>query len=400
MTNQFAVPTFLSGANKDMATVDTYARRTSSTANNAASSFKRIQDSVTRVVKGSKIVTDSALFKSVSDKVEQLDTRAISDRLASIRAVTGKAADTFNTVKGLGSELQGSIYTASSIYSRASAEVNGIKSFFNRKNFISLDSAARAINDLSYTNFPLVLSDASTTIGVKSLMVQNAIGLKMPGAITAMTAGVTDQTELNGIVKDVGSGIVESSDIYALNEVANSKNCSHILMGQSPDILGDFAKKYTLPEGTPSSELPAIGNTMRDTYTKLDPEWNTCTRGNSVTPDLTIIASGSMDFKAAMRASDNTTEIEYFTGIGTTKQITETVLVATPASQNNTDQILQSLHLVSIRQYYDPERPITDDNHVWRWIGIRDDYFIYMNERKEQPEYYKVAMGAARTVTA
>ena len=397
MADQFAVPTFLSGANKDMATVDTYARRTSSTANNAASSFKRIQDSVTRVVKGSKIVTDSALFKSVSDKLEKLDTRAISDRLATIRGVTGKAADTFNTVKGLGGDLQDSIYTASNLYSRANAEVKGIKSFFDRKNFVSLDSAARAISDLSYTNFPLVLSDTATMVGVKSLMVQKAIGLKMPGAITAMTENVADQTELNGIVKDVGSGIVESCDIYALNEVANSKNCSHILMGQSPDILGDFAKKYTLPEGTPSSELPAIGNTMRDTYTKLDPEWNTCTRGNSVTPDLTIIANGSMDFKAAMRASDNASEIEYFTGMGDTKQIAAEIAPDMPNAQANSSTLLQTLHLSSIRKLPDGEGPVNNAFNKWEFIGVRDDYIVYLNLYGTSPEYVKTKNGAIAT---
>lgn len=397
MADQFAVPTFLSGANKDMATVDTYARRTSSTANNAASSFKRIQDSVARVVKGSKIVTDSALFKSVSDKVEQLDTRAISDRLASIRAVTGKAADTFNTVKGLGSELQGSIYTASNIYSRASAEVNGIKSFFNRKNFISLDSAARAINDLSYTNFPLVLSDASTTIGVKSLMVQKAIGLKMPGAITAMTAGVTDQTELNGIVKDVGSGIVESCDIYALNEVANSKTCSHILMGQSPDILSDFAKDYTIPEGMPANELPALGNAMRDTYTKLDPEWNTCTRGNSVTPDMTIIANGSMDFKAAMRASDGSSETEYFTGAGSTKQIVDAIDPTNSSQQRNEITVLSTLHVSTVKRLPDGQLPIDDAFDKWTLLGVRDGFNIYMNIYGDDPEYVRTKASAIKT---
>lgn len=410
MTDQFAQTTFVTGVDEKLATADTYSKDVKTSINNATSSFKDTSKKVMSVLSGAKVVQDLTDFKNLGKNNPLATARAITNRLTSISPELGKLSDTFTLLKSVG----GIASTSLDWVNNANAEINGITRIFDKRNFESISTVMGAITQLSYSNFPMVLSDVGTMIGVKSLVIQEALGLKVPGVVKALTDNVTDAVELNGIVKNVSKDIVSNSDLGALGEIADNAKCASSLISQSPDVLVDFAKSYTLPAGTTTGELGGIGNSINSTYSKLDPDWNMTTRNGVSTPDLTVIANGSMDFKAAVRASDASTEINYFTGMGTaaqiavavtpvnkedipiaalviepvTKKITNTdtntssdpnEVTAVPASPAATSALLDSLSLSSIETVPVGQLPEHSILRKWVYLGTKNIWVIWVD---------------------
>jgi hypothetical protein len=311
----------------------------------------------------------------------------------------GKGADMLGTITALIGPIKSQISTATELYGKAVAEVNGIKRIVSGKDLKSLSGLSRAIGQLSSNNFPLTLSDSATMIGVKTAMISNAISTGLPGAFTALTAGIDDVKERVGIVKGVTGSIIKNSDLYSLAEVANSQTCSHLMVSQTPNVLKDFAAGFKLPAGLASKDLKVIGNTLADTYNKLDTAWKTGSRAGAIVKSLKVIGGASTDFKSAFRASDSSDELDMVLGNGSTPDIVKTLKLskvtttaaAPRSSQPSGSALLDSLPMGSIKTLPAGTKPVNNLFNKWTELGIKDSWMVYVNMYGfGSPEYVKV----------
>jgi hypothetical protein len=314
MAGKFAVSAFSSGPQDDYRTVDVYKqegkevlssyteRRLNPPGEGLGSLFggnplTTLNLGTADAIRGAKTLTGFGTGIANADGIKGKVDRAVSS-MGSIGSILNKASP------GLQKSLMGSITGTQNVYATIGNTVARLKS----GNLPDLRSVSGLINKVVGSDI-IDISDKDSIIGMTAGLVQQASRGGFPTSFKALTKNlINDPTAIGNVIDKALPFITKSGDMGTLKEMVEIDPGAVKL--SNPQILQDFSFNYQTPEGTTQVAKVELFSDVKDTFSKITPDWLTCTRqvaneGGVTVPseafDLSHISNASADFKDVMK---------------------------------------------------------------------------------------------------
>lgn len=223
------------------------------------------------------------------------DTKSALDR--AIGSAGSLASNLRSAPGGLQNALMGAISGTQNVYATIGNTVARLKS----GNLPDIRSVTGMINTLAgQTNPGLInINDKNSIVGLAAGLVQQATAYGIPKSFSALSKNLMgNPTLIAGVVDKIMPTISKGGRIRELKDVTSIAPLE--VKMSKPDILGDFSFNYQKEDGTVGTSTTEF-NDIKDTYTKIDPSWNSTTRAGGNALDLSCFANASSDMKDTLK---------------------------------------------------------------------------------------------------
>lgn len=311
MAGPFAQSAFSTGPNDDYRTVDVYKqdgknvissytdRSTTPSTSGLGSLFGGNPLSSLNLDTKSALEVGKNALTYGKNVASGTDTKSMLDRAVGGLGLAGSAIR--GASPSLQKSLMGGIGDVQSIYAQVGSTIARVKS----GNLPDIRSVADIINKAAgagATGIPLInINDQGSTLGMAAGLIQQATRSGIPKSFSALTTNlISNPSQVAKLIDKVLPSVTKSSDVFTLKEMADVQPAAIKL--SNPDILTDFSFNYRADDGTThEAKMEAFG-AVKDTYTKIDPNWLSCpAREGGETADISKIAGASSDFKDMMQ---------------------------------------------------------------------------------------------------
>jgi len=305
MTPQLAKPTFLSGAQDDLAAADVYSRTTGSVINRIQSILGADNIDLSAVLRGGDfllkqlpIITGLTSGGGLILNKENLVARLIASSATLSRSITNLTGDLSNS---LVAQVGLNLPNAGEVYSKVGDVVQRVSA----ASISSVSSLGAMINTVTGQSNLYSIVDKDAMVGLYTGVVREATRFGIPNTFNSLMQGVTDPYIVSRVASQVLPQMINSSDTAGIYAMTQRVAPGSLTMGY-PSALGDFTSKYRAPAGAVDSNRPAEFQTVMNTYSAVQPDWNTCKRpttaGVSQAVDVTRLQGGTPSFKQMIAA--------------------------------------------------------------------------------------------------
>jgi len=321
-SNVLAQPSFVTGPNDNLITVDVFSGTASGIVNSIASlaaqydvdliGMLRAGSAAAQLLPVVEGIANGALLLNPANAIARLLTA--SNTL--VAAAGGTVTAAFN---GLSSGLQAAIGAAGQVLGSVEATVGGVVSTIANGAVSDIAGLGSIINSFA-GSAEFMMVDNQALIGMAVGVINSAARYGVSGAFGAMVSTITNPYVLNGIIQQTMPNLVVASDLtslQALTAAAGPQGVSAV----NPNFISDFTTSYSssgtwasAAQGMPNNDA-ANWSAIQDCYNQANPGWNIASRlgdsDGSSTVDLTSLQGGTDDFNSALAAgvyaSANTT---------------------------------------------------------------------------------------------
>ncbi len=305
MTPQLAKPTFLSGAQDELAAADVYTRTTGNVINRIQSLLGAEDIDLSAVLRGGDfllkqlpIITGLGAGGSLLLNKDNLISRLVASSSTlsrSIQSLTGDLSNSLVAQVGL------SLPTAGEIYSK----VGDVVQMVGSSALNSVSALGTMINQITGQSGLYTVVDKDALVGLYTGVVREATRFGLPDSFSSLMGAVTDPYIVSRVAAQALPQLVNSSDargIYAMAE----RLAPGALTMTYPRALNDFSSRYNYPRGSQDQTRRSEFTSVIDTYQKVQPGWDSCKRtttaGVSQAVDVTQLQGGSSAFKQLIAA--------------------------------------------------------------------------------------------------
>lgn len=309
-SNVLAVPSFVTGPNDAMVTVDVYSGTSSGIVNSISSLAKQYDvDLIGMLRAGAAAAKLVPIVEGIVNGKLLMNPQAALARLLTasntlVAAVGGtNLSAAFST---LSEGIQMGFAEAGQIVGSVEATVGGVVSNIVNGGISDIQGLGSMINSFAGANV-FMMTDNQALIGMAAGVINQASRYGVSGAFNAMISQITSPYIINGIVQQTMPGLLSASDINSLSQIARAVGTGGI-KNINPSFCLNFTQSYVrsasgnAQQATPSADYDNYQSIL-DCYDQANPGWNIADRiGDSSTIDLTSLQSGTDDFNSALAA--------------------------------------------------------------------------------------------------
>lgn len=398
MVAKLAVPSFVAGAQDDLATADVYTETQDTPINSIpddlSSSF---DDSALLGLRGGKAMMDSA-DSALTDAMPSIDLGEVSSRMES---VSGDVAGGLRDMSGAGAaSLLGNI--GANIPSiPLAATVDGVTANLpSTTSFTDASAIGGMINGLSGSPTAFSLSDPSAMVGTltgvisaaTSMGIPNAFGQVMKYSGISTSVAALDRQSITRIAAAVLPGVIQSADLHSLSSIADTM-ASGALKMLAPNVINNFGSAYRAPAGSTVRDYQSTYSTAMTTFPKIDPTWNQASRGDTSIPSILSLQGASSSMQkvikvGALMSDDPTEKLQLLAGKYPPQSVDQCLSDAYPSVVLNTDYRsadktldprMNSDDTMELDPTYAPMPMDFGDEQPESWVDP-EDTSIYSNE--------------------
>lgn len=306
MSVKLATPTFVAGAKDDLATADIYSQTNDAVINSIQEQGDDLFDASNSLgLRGGKAMQAVANDKLTSS-VPSLSLGEITSRIGN--AVSAVASGIRNLSDSAAGALLRQIGPAMPNVPLV-ATLAGVSRQISPNAYPVGDVAAvgQIINKLAGTS-TFALSDRGATVGTLSGVIGTATQMGIPNAFgetvkyfnTAPGGGV-DRAALMQVAAKVMPSVIRSGDLSSLRSMATTLPPRTLPM-INPTVISDFNSSYEAPASIcAASDYEDKYDEVMETYTEIDPDWESCSREDEEIPSLLEMQNASEDMSQIVR---------------------------------------------------------------------------------------------------
>lgn len=295
MANKLAQTVFQTGPSDELAAHDVY----KSDGNAIITSVQVMNEVSSSLTMGSQAVQQAAKeFSSIVEAGKEfiVDKAALADRL---NQAAGEFASEFRELAG---DIKEGISTAMGVAGKVMTTVNGVKAMVNNFDIRNLSSVGALINKVAQIDaFKLI--DTKAIESIYTGVIAQATKLGIPNAFGAIADTIGSAVALTNVVRTILPGVIKSSDIGALESIANSK-AAKLVSIVDPSFTRRLTGNYQAPKRGMQANTRGEFSRISQSFAKISPSWNKKTRSGDVQSAIRIldIIGGSNDFKKVVYA--------------------------------------------------------------------------------------------------
>jgi hypothetical protein len=296
MSALLSIPTFVSGPDDKIATVDLY--------NAGAASINEIRD-ISDVFKADSLDVlkggNNLLGSLKSSIIKGFDESKLGIKLDTDSLIKGLISvnpGMISALRSLPSTLQGEL-TKVNGFSDIAGTFNGIKSQVSKANLSTINGLGSLINGVSGANLPFSFTDKNALAQFSSSLIVQASKVGLKGVLKPFVDNITDKVVLKGIITNVSKYAISNSMTDLLKDVADS-SAARILSKSVGGIALSYLGNYTEPF---KSTLSQKYENYKDTKTSLNsivPGWMDYSRAGYISYEGDYMLTGSKDFIQAV----------------------------------------------------------------------------------------------------
>jgi hypothetical protein len=157
------------------------------------------------------------------------------------------------------------------------------------------------------------ITDGGVTASVAGNLSGSLSSLGVPNAYAAATTGITDISTLSVAASAALPSAISSMDLQSITTIANTIGSGQLNL-INPSIVSEIAQGFTrtsMVSGTVGSVATTIGASsaandsetftqLINTFTAVNPSWNSCTRGTTSSGDISALMGCTGDFSSVL----------------------------------------------------------------------------------------------------
>lgn len=295
-----AIPTFTSGPNDSLMSVDIYSVSDIGTSlNSIQSSIPAISVPALSAFQGSGASTTNlnAVVNSAASAVKSISSiNPLSNIQQQVPAMFGSIK---SLPKGCGGALTSGIVKDLNKLSKQKGLMNGKGFNANTSKLNCINAIGNTLNTMAKANgcnnIPFSFPDSSALLASLANAVKSALQVGIPGAFSAMICGLTNALSIDKIAGSVTKDVSLFGDLPSLSGMAKFTTPG-ALSAIAPNLIKDFSSFF-------SKTAPGVTGNVSDhidmmaSYDAIDPNWDSVvTDGNGTISDLTPVMGASGDF--------------------------------------------------------------------------------------------------------
>lgn len=298
MGNQIAPTSFATSAQETLAAADAY---TVSTADNVVNARRDVNDVLNvaglKGLLGGNLSANLKLI-SLSPKGIQINAEAL------LKGVVQANPSLYSALSQVSSGVRGNL-TAVSGYSQVTATINGLTSTIRGTNLSDLRAVGDMIGSLTSTPYPISFTDVTGLSNLTTNLISQASQMGMPGAYTAVAAGLNNPGIMSRVTRDLAPIIISRSNTDLMDNVSRTPYRTQ-LTASRPEFIREYSQGYQAPPMAGQRTYRPTMNNVAQSYTRIDATWKN-SRGLGGPPARTLNLSRgvsvSLDFDSLLRAN-------------------------------------------------------------------------------------------------
>lgn len=314
-SNRLALPSFVTGPNDAVVTVDVFSGTSGGIVNSIQSlAAKYDVDLVGMLRAGAAAAQLLPVVEGVVNGKLLMNPQAAIARLLTasnlLTAAVGNNPIT-SAFSTLSEGIQLGIAEAGQVVGQVEATVGGVVSTIVNGAISDVAQLGSIINSFAGEGMQFLLTDNQALIGMAAGVINSAAKYGISGAFGAMISQISSPYILNGIIQQVAPGLVSASDLVGLSALVQCAGPAGI-RAINPSILLNFTTSYSRTGSAASQQqgLPnvdaATWSSIENCYNQANPTWNLANRvgdaSNDATLDLTCLQGGTDDFNSVLAA--------------------------------------------------------------------------------------------------
>lgn len=312
-SNVLARPSFVTGPNDALITVDVFSGTASGIVNSISSLASQYDvDLIGMLRAGAAAAQVLPIVEGIANGRLLLNPQNAIARLltASNTLVAAAGGGSLGALfNNLSSGVQSAIAEGGQILGEVTATVGGVVSTIANGAVNDIQALGSLINGFA-GSAEFMMVDNQALIGMASGVINAASRYGVSGAFNAMVRGITSPYILNGICQQVAPGLVSVSDINSLSAIAGAVATGN-LRAINPSICLSITQNYSRSASGNSAQADPTNDAANydsiiNCYNAANPGWNIAQRvGDAVgdsTIDLTSLQGGTDDFNSALAA--------------------------------------------------------------------------------------------------
>lgn len=274
MPMKMAQPTFLSGPNDKLATVDVYSQQSSTAINNRPDSWAAVNFGSVGSLLGGKSLLGGLPLAGGASSLLKAGVTGLTDRLGITNPLVSKAISALTPIatKALEKSLpMGKINAAIS----AVGSVDRVMDMAKSGNIMGV---VGSVNNLAQmAGVPgIQIKDPKGMIALGQGLVTQGIQNGVPGVLTTLKNSnmIPNTAAMNAIVKGVLPAVIQKGDIGVLKEITTVATDS--LVSIKDNTLSEFCKYYPAPD-TPKSpgQYQSEFGDIQNSFQTINADWLT-----------------------------------------------------------------------------------------------------------------------------
>jgi hypothetical protein len=313
-SNKIAGPSFVTGPNDKLLTVDVFTGSASGIVNSIESlAAKYDVDLIGMLRAGAAAAKLLPVVEGLVNGKLLLNPQAAIARLLTasntlVGAVGGSSLNSvFNT---LSSGVQAGISEAGQVLGSVEATVGGVVSTIANGAISDIQSLGGLINGFANSSGAFMMIDTQALAGMAAGVINQCAQYGISGAFQQMVSNITNPRVLNSIIAQTLPNLVGASDINGLQALANVANVVGIT-AVNPQMLSSFTTGYSrsasgsYQQSSPNQDA-TTWTQISDCYGTADPTWDSYQRTGDASGDpsidLTSLQGGTDDFNSTLAA--------------------------------------------------------------------------------------------------
>jgi hypothetical protein len=312
-SNVIATPTFVTGPNNNLATVDVFSGTASGIVNSIASlaaqynvdliGMLRAGSAAAQLLPVVEGIANGSLLLNPANAIARLLTAS-----STLTSVVGGSSVT-SAFNSLSDGLQSAISAGGQVLGQVEATVGGVVSSIANGAISDIQGLGSLINNFAGTA-EFMMVDNQALVSMAAGIINSAAKYGISGAFASMVKNITNPYVLNGIIQQTLPNLVATGDLTSLQAITGLTSAAGI-SAINPSFCSAFTTSYSRSaSGNSSQALPtddtATWDSVMDCYNAANPGWNIASRAGdsdgTSTIDLTSLQSGTDDFNSALAA--------------------------------------------------------------------------------------------------
>lgn len=228
-----------------------------------------------------------------------LSLNGLADR---IKNVLGGSSAAMNQIGGalMGKTFDGSLDgAAKALMTQFDAKLNGVLSQFTATDTTTAQALFDGINRLTKNSNFAQLFDVGVESQLLTGLLQEAVALKMPDAVTALTGAANSPVAATQALRNVLGGALSSGDASTVLQFVNQLGSNQVL-SLDPTAVSKILSNYKIPPYTPQLGLIVQANYLINLLNATDPNWATMDRNGETVSNLFALNGMSDDARRVL----------------------------------------------------------------------------------------------------
>ncbi len=296
MSNLLSIPTFVSGPDDKLATVDLY--KASGNLINEIRDISEIfkAESLDILKGGNNLLPD--IKSSIIKGFDEFKTGISLDTDSLIKGLISVNPGMVSALRSLPSDLQNSLTNVSG-FSNIAGTFNGIASQISKANLSTVNGLGSLINGISGAKLPFNFTDKNGLAQFAASLIVQATRVGIKGVFKPFIDNITDKDVIRGIVANVASQAISNSMTDLLKDMSSSI-ASRVLAKTVGGIALRYLRDYASPHrSSMAQQYEKYYNTKIALGAIID-GWLDYKRGGGQSYEGGYMLSGSDDFISAV----------------------------------------------------------------------------------------------------